>query len=92
MSEERSSSFLHSRRQGDCVRFRQERPEQQEVGLQDRHGNGRLTRQQETPEQQADRERLRQRRPEQESPEQREQRLQADRDRRQLAKKAMRNY
>ena len=74
MSEERSSSFLHSRPEGNHVRFQQERPEQQEVGLQDRRGNDRLTRQQETPEQrqerrlQADRERQRQ----QESPEQRE--------------------
>ena len=55
MSEERSSSFLHSRREGDHVRFQQDRPEQQEVGLQDRRGNDRLTRQQETTEQRQER-------------------------------------
>ena len=54
MSEERSgrsSSFLCSRREGDHVRFQQERPEQQEVGLQSRRKNNRLRRQQETLEQ-----------------------------------------
>ena len=80
MSEEkcgRSSSFLHSRRE-DHVRFQQERPEQQKVGLQGRRENDRLRRQQETPEQnqerrlQAEQERQRLRR-QQESLKQREQ-------------------
>jgi len=62
---------------------REEKPEQQEDGLQDRRENDRLWRQHETPEQgqelrlQAERERQQLRR-QQGSLEQREQRLQAD--------------
>ena len=37
------------------MRFQQERPEQQEVGLQGRRENDRLRRQQETPEQRQER-------------------------------------